>query len=151
MGRYFEASLLSSFPGFTIATMLDFFHCLGKLPSLRHLLDTSVRKDGKLLKTRSSISLVSPSSPGAFLGLNFFYHRCYFFSREGFIVFSVHRLLYLLSNLLVHCTVICLVVFGNKIVQHMHCCAFCVQGEGPSGCWRVVKQVVLLDFPDAVL
>ena len=72
MGQYFEVSLLSSFPGFTIGTMLDFFHCLGKLPSFRHLLYTSVRKDGKFPKTRRSISLVSPSSPGAFLGLNFF-------------------------------------------------------------------------------
>ena len=72
IGRYFDASLLSSFPGFIIGTMLDFFHCFGKQPSLRHLLYMAVRKEGRLLKTCRFISLVSPSSPGAFLGLNFF-------------------------------------------------------------------------------
>jgi hypothetical protein len=40
--------------------MLDFFHCFGKQPSLRHLLYTSVRKDGKLLKTCRIISLLHP-------------------------------------------------------------------------------------------
>ena len=103
--------LLSSFPGFKIGTMLDFFHCFGKQPSLRHL----VRKQGKLLKTCGIILLVSPSSPGAFLGLNFFYRRFYFFLREGFVIFCVYQFLYQLSNLLEDYIVICL-VFRNKIV-----------------------------------
>jgi hypothetical protein len=131
--------------------MLDFFHCLGKLLSFRHLLYTSVRKDGKFPKTHRSISLVSLSSPGAFLGLKFFYHRCYFFSREGFIVFSVYQFLYLLPNLLVNCTVICFVVFGNKILNICFVVVSVSKVKVPSGCWRVVKQVVLPDFPEAVL
>jgi hypothetical protein len=72
MGRYFNTFLFSSFPSYIIGTMLDFFHCFGKQLSLRLFLCTSVRKDGKVLKTYRIISLVSPSSRGAFFGLNFF-------------------------------------------------------------------------------
>jgi len=145
MGRYFKASLLSSFPGFIIEAMLDFFHCFGKQPSLRHLLYTSVRKNGKLLKARRSISLVSPSSPGAFLGLNFFITDA-ISSREKGLSSCVYRLLYLLSNLLVNCTVICLIVFRKKKSNTCFVVLSVSKVKVLSDCWRVVKQVVLLNF-----
>jgi len=152
MGRYFEASLLFSFPGFTIGTMLDFFHCLGKLLSFRHLLYTSVRKDGKFPKTHRSISLVSLSSPGAFLGLNLFYHRCCFFSREGF-TSSVSTGSFI-------CCLICLWTALSFVslslgAKYSNICFVVVLSVSMvkvlSGCCGFVKQVVLLDFPDTVL
>ena len=64
-----------------------------------------------------SISLVSPSSAGAFLGLNFFMTDA-ISSRDKDLSPSVSAgwLLYLLSDLPVNCAVTYRIVFGNKTV-----------------------------------
>jgi hypothetical protein len=60
---------VSSLPGLTIGIILAIFQCFGKRPPFKHSL-LIVIVLGILLKIRTRISLVIPSGPGAFLGLN---------------------------------------------------------------------------------
>jgi hypothetical protein len=72
IGRYFDISLHSYFPGLVIEIIAESVHFLGKHPSFRHKLYNCVKNKEKTWKAPMRMSLDIPSSPGAFFELNFF-------------------------------------------------------------------------------